>query len=487
MDISEIFENAPHLVIENIMTDSRVKMEKAIFFCIIGLVNDGHDYVKQAIDNGAICVVHSKDLDKYYEGVTYLKVDDTLGALNMFVSHFYGDVSQKMKVYGVTGTNGKTTIAWVIRYLVSRFENCGYIGTIGYMWDEMINDTFLTTPDVEVLHRMLKEIYDHGCKTVSLEVSSQGLDLRRVEAVKFDYAIFTNLTHDHLDYHGTMENYYNAKAKLFKMIGEDKKAIINIDDSYGERLLNDARCECVTYGIKNNAAYMAKNIELFNDHSCFDLVYGGNSVHIETNLVAEFNIYNLLAVLATLIEDGYKIEDLLPYLKTIPQVLGRAETIDCGQSFNVIVDYAHTPDGYEKIFEYINAITKENGRIITVFGAHGARDHKKRPMIGKIVDDNSDVIILCSEDNHWEDPYEICSEIATGITKHSWLYIEDRYDAIRQGLELANKDDTVCILGKADEQYFKIGDGKVYWMGDNNAAKEILNKMLKGDTDEEVK
>ena len=194
-----------------------------------------------------------------------------------------------------------------------------------------------------------------------------------------------------------------------------------------------------------------------------------------------------VAVLATLLEDGYRIEDLLPYLNTIPQVLGRAERIDCGQNFNVIVDYAHTPDGYEKIFEYINSIAKENGRIITVFGAHGARDHKKRPMIGKIVDDNSDVIILCSEDNHWENPYDICCEIATGISKHSWIYIEDRYDAIRQGLELANKDDTVCILGKADEQYFKIGDGKVYWMGDDNAAREILNNMRNGEENEEIK
>lgn len=481
MDISEIFENAPHLIVENIMTDSRKKSEKAIFFCIVGLVNDGHDYVQQAIDNGATCIVHSKDFDKYYEGITYLKVDDTLGALNLFASHFYGDVTKDMKVYGVTGTNGKTTIAWVLRYLVSRFNKCGYIGTIGYMWDENINDTFLTTPDVEIIHKMLKEIYDHDCHNVSIEVSSQGLDLRRVEAIKFDYAIFSNLTHDHLDYHGTMENYYNAKAKLFKLIGENKKAIINIDDSYGQRLINDAKCHVVTYGINNQADYMAKNIELFNDHSVFDLVYADKSVKIETNLVAEFNIYNLLAVLATLIEDGYQIEELIPYLNNIPQVLGRAERIDCGQNFNVIVDYAHTPDGYEKIFEYIKAIAKENGRIITVFGAHGARDHKKRPMIGKIVDDNSDVIILCSEDNHWENPYEICCEIATGISKHSWLYIEDRYDAIRQGLELANKDDTVCILGKADEQYFKIGDGKVYWMGDNNAAKEILTKMLKGE------
>lgn len=487
MKISEIFESAPELEVENIMTDSRVKTEKSIFFCIVGLINDGHKYIEQAIDNGAICVVHSKDLEKYYQGITYLKVDDTMSALNLFASHFYGDCSKKMKVYSVTGTNGKTTVAWIIRYLVSCFKPCGYIGTIGYMWDENIHDSFYTTPEVCEIHRMIKEIYDHNCRDIAIEASSQGIELRRIDSVDFDYAIFTNLTHDHLDVHGTMDNYYNAKAILFRKLTSDKTAVINVDDAYGQRLLTECSCKKVSYGIDNKCDYQASNIELFADHSSFDLTFKENVYHINTNLVAKFNIYNLLAVLATLLEDGYRIEDLLPYLNTIPQVLGRAERIDCGQNFNVIVDYAHTPDGYEKIFEYINSIAKENGRIITVFGAHGARDHKKRPMIGKIVDDNSDVIILCSEDNHWENPYDICCEIATGISKHSWIYIEDRYDAIRQGLELANKDDTVCILGKADEQYFKIGDGKVYWMGDDNAAREILNNMRNGEENEEIK
>ena len=173
-----------------------------------------------------------------------------------------------------------------------------------------------------------------------------------------------------------------------------------------------------------------------------------------------------------------KSDKLIPYLTSIPQVLGRCEQIDEGQNFNVIVDYAHTPDGYEKIYEFIHKITPENNRIITVFGAHGARDHKKRPMIGRIADENSDVMILCSEDNHWEDPKEICEQIAAGITKHSYVYIEDRYDAIRQGLELANPGDTVCVLGKADEQYFKIGDGKVFWMGDDAACRQLLKEIL---------
>lgn len=485
MIISNIFENAPDIEIKDIMTDSRVKMEDAIFFCIIGLVNDGHNFIAQAIENGAICIVHSKELDKYYEGITYLKVDDTLTALNQFVCAYYGDVTNDMIVYGVTGTNGKSTVAWIIRYLISRYKKCGYIGTMGYMWDDTINDSFLTTPDVEVLHEMLKEIYDNGCREVSIEVSSQGLDLRRIDAVKFDYVIFTNLTHDHLDYHGTMENYYLAKEKLFKIVGPEQTGIVNIDDSYAKRIIAAANCQIVTFGIDNEADYKANNIKLFKDHTEFELVCKGKTYKIYTNLVAKFNVSNLLAVLATLSEAGYDIDDLIPYLKTIPQVMGRVQIIDCGQNFNVIVDYAHTPDGYEKIYEYINSITEKGKRIITVFGAHGARDYKKRPMIGKIADDNSDVLILSAEDDHWEDPYEICKEIAGGITKNSWVYIADRYDAIRQGIELANEGDTVCILGKAAEQYFKIGDGKVYWMGDDNAAIDILNKYLKGDNNNE--
>lgn len=479
MNIKNIFKNAPDLEIKSIMTDSRKKMNDAIFFCVSGLVHDGHDFINQAISNGAICIIHSKELDNYSEGVTYIRVEDTLGALNTFTSAFYGNLSEKMTVFGVTGTNGKTTIAWIIRYLISRFKKCGYIGTIGYMYNEEIKDSFLTTPEVDVLHRMIKEIYDYGCRDLALEASSQGIDLRRVDAIDFDYAIFTNLTHDHLDYHLNMENYYNCKAKLFRSLDENRKAIINIDDAYAKRLIGETKCKVITYGIDNACNYRAINTKEYADHSEFDLVCSSGTYHIDTNLVAHFNVYNLLAVLAALIEDGYQIEALLPYLKTIPQVLGRAERIDEGQNFNVIVDYAHTPDGYEKIYDYVKKITPQGKRIISVFGAHGARDHKKRPMIGKIADENSDVIILCSEDNHFEDPQEICAQIAQGITKHSSIYIEDRYDAIRQGLELANNGDTVCVLGKADEQYFKIGDGKVFWMGDDNACKEILKDLLK--------
>ena len=267
MIISDIFENAPNVKIKDIMTDSRVKMEDAIFFCIIGLVNDGHNFITQAIENGAICIVHSRELEKYYEGITYLKVDDTLTALNQFACAYYGDVTSDMTVYGVTGTNGKSTVAWIIRYLISRYKKCGYIGTMGYMWDDTVNDTFLTTPDVEVLHQMLKEIYDHGCRDISIEVSSQGLDLRRIDAVKFDYVIFTNLTHDHLDYHGTMENYYLAKEKMFKIVGPEQTGIVNIDDSYAQRIIKAAKCKIATFGIHNEADYKANNVKLFKDHT----------------------------------------------------------------------------------------------------------------------------------------------------------------------------------------------------------------------------
>ncbi len=478
MNINKLFENAPSVEIKAIMTDSRKKMKNSIFFCIAGLVNDGHDFVDQAISNGAICVVHSKPLSNLQAGITYLQVEDTMAALNTFTAAFYGDVTKKMTVYGVTGTNGKTTISWIIRYLVSRFKKCGYIGTIGYMWNEEIHDSFLTTPEVNVIHKMIKEIYNHGCRSISIEASSQGIDLHRVDAVDFDYVIFTNLTHDHLDYHKNMDNYYNAKAQLFRRLPSDKVAIINVDDSYAERLISETPCKVVTYGIQKSAKYRATNIRQYADHTEFILEFDENQYPVYTNLVARFNVSNLLAVLAALIEDGYQIEDLLPYCRSIPQVLGRAERINEGQNFNVIVDYAHTPDGYEKIYDYVNAITKPGKRIITVFGAHGARDHTKRPIIGKIVDENSNLMYLCSEDNHWEDPKEICDEIATGISKHPYVYIEDRYEAIKQALESANEGDTVCVLGKADEQYFKIGDGKVFWMGDDNACREILKELF---------
>ena len=478
MNIAKLFENAPDLEVREIMTDSRKKATDAIFFCIRGMVNDGHDFIDQAVSNGAICVVHSRDLDNYLPDVTYLKVSDTMAALNEFASAFYDRVTEKMKVYGVTGTNGKSTTAWVLRYLVGKFTKCGYIGTIGMIIDEKLEDCPLTTPDTVFLHRVCKEMYDCGCRAVSMEVSSIGLEEHRVDSVAFDMVSFTNLTHDHLDYHGTFENYYQAKKRLFDLMSVDQKGVINIDDAYGKRLAEEVRCQPVTYAINQPADYRAIRVRLYNDHSEFVLLHEGRQYEVYTNLVAEFNIYNLLGVIAMLAEDGYPLEKIIPLLRRIPQVLGRMEMIREGQPFNVMVDYAHTPDGFEKVFKYANAITPGDKRIISVFGCAGARDTKKRPVLGRIADENCAIVVITSEDPRMEDPEAISRDIKAGITKHVSLYVEDRYNAIRQAIELANTGDTVIILGKGDEDYLDIKGKKEKWMGDQMAARDVLKKLF---------
>ncbi len=478
MNISNIFENGPDLEIDEIMTDSRKQGHNAIFFCIKGMVNDGHDFVRQAVTNGAICVVHSRELEEYQEGVTYLMVEDTMRALNEFAAIFYGSPSEKMKVYGVTGTNGKSTIAWVTRYMVNNFVKCGYVGTIGVVIDKDVYDSPLTTPDTVYLHKMFREMYDQGCRAVSMEVSSIGLEEHRVDTIDFDVVSFTNLTHDHLDYHGNFDNYYKAKKKLFTMVGSDKTAVINIDDPYGELLRRDSNARVVTYALERAADYQAVDVQLFPDHTEFSILYKGEKYPVFTNLVARFNVYNLLNVLAVLHEDGYTFEQLIPLCRTIPQVLGRMENIVEGQNFTMLIDYAHTPDGFEKVFEYARAITKPNHRIIVVFGSAGARDARKRSELGRIADENCSVIILTSEDPRHEDPAQIAEAIRSGITRSACLFIKDRYFAIRQGIELAQEGDTVMVLGKGDEDYMDVEGKKEHWMGDQNAAHEILREIM---------
>ena len=478
MNISEMFENAPDLNVETIMTDSRKKCEKGIFFCLPGMVHDGHDFADQAISNGAICIVHSKELKEYQPGITYLMVEDTMKALNEFTAAFYGNVTKDMTVFGVTGTNGKTSIAWMTRYLVHQFVKCGYIGTLGILKStEEISENPLTTPDTVLLHKSCKEMYDEGCRAVAMEVSSIGLEEHRVDSVDFNFVSYTNLTHDHLDYHGNYENYYQAKKKLFLKSNDNRVGIINIDDPYGARLFNEATVPVLSYSVNQPATYRATNVKLCADHTEFNLVHEGKRYPVYTNLIAMLNVYNLLNVIAFMHEAGYTFEQIIPLLKTMPRVLGRMETINEGQKFNVLVDYAHTPDAFEKVFEFAHAVTNKGNRIITIFGCAGARDTKKRPVMGRIADENSDVVILTTDDPRWEDPAKIAEDIRKGMSKSRVMFMKDREQAVRQAIELANPGDTVMLLGKGDEEYYYFQDGRAPCVSDRDAAIKAIHDI----------
>lgn len=480
MKLSDMFENAPELEITGIASDSRTVAAGDMYFCIEGLRFDGHSFISQAIEKGAVCIVHSKDIDEMEDGIAYIKVNDVNATLNVIASKFYGYPSKAMKIFGITGTNGKSSIASIIADTYSHFEPCGYIGTISISYGDVKQLPSLTTPDPIMIHATMKKMVDAGMKACALEVSSHGLELGRVQSVDFDVAIFTNLTYDHLDFHGTIDNYFASKQKLFLQLKESGVAVLNIDDPYYEKLKAVCKARVVTYGISNDADYRGDHIHIGTDGSVFTLYHHDEVYQVETNLVALYNIYNLLAAIAAMCESGIALSDLIPYISHLHQIEGRMERIDEGQPFTVIVDFAHTPDGLEKVFEYAAAITDPTRSIISVFGSAGKRDTKKRKVFGEIADKYCDLIILTEDDPRDENARDIANEIKSGIQHTKNIYIENRYDAIRQAIESANVKDTVLILGKGDELFMYREDGREAWLGDHNAARHCIRKYYLG-------
>ena len=486
MKLSQLFEGAPDLEIRDLMSDSRLTCENGLFFCVKGLSFDGHRYIAEAKKHGAVAVVYSDDLPEFDSDLVYIRVNNVLDVLNQVAEKFYGYPSRKMSVLGVTGTNGKSTISMIERYLISQFMPCGYIGTIGIYYGDQVEEEHLTTPDVVELNQVLNRMMNAGMEAVTLEVSSQGLDRNRVNSVHFACATFTNLTQDHFDYHLNFENYFAAKMKLFTMIDSDTPAVINMDDSYGPRFYEGTTGRPVSYAVNAQADYMAKKVKLYPDSTTFTLVHDGKEYPVVSNLAAMFDVYNLVAALASIHETfGFALEDLIPYCRTIPQVSGRVEQIKEGQPFHVIVDYAHTPDGIQKFLEFCRSVTPKENRLIAVFGSAGGRDAAKRSEMGKIASKYCDVIIFTSEDPRFEDPEAIAKQLASGVTNDcTTMTIVDRYEAIRQGIDLASDNDTVVILGKGDETYMSIRGVQEEWMGDNNAVIDIIHKYFMNEEDE---
>ncbi len=477
--LHELFAGAPQIGIEHLSQDSRDMKEHGMFFCVKGLHYDGHQYIQNAIDKGAVCIVHSDEIETKVPGIVYITVPDVLDALNIVADKYYDHVSSKMKVLGVTGTNGKSTVSYITYQLLNRLQlNCGYIGTISIEYNDVKIPSPYTTPEAIYLHRTLHDMYEQGVQAVSMEVSSNGLDLKRTNAVVFDVGVFTNLTHEHLDFHGTMEGYLEAKKKLFYALPPEAIAILNKDGSYYEEFAGACKCPIVTYSLFQDADLRADNIMMEPDSTTFVLYYKDNKFVVQTNLLATFNVSNLLASIASVMALGYPLETILEHVNDLGQVSGRIERIEEGQNFQVIVDYAHTPDGFYKIYEYAKAITPPTSKIITVFGSAGQRDTKKRPILGKISDEYCDIIILTEEDPRNESTRQIADEIRSGISSKRTVFIESREAAIQQAIALADKDDTVLILGKGDEDFLARDYGDEDYAGDHIVAKEALRELM---------
>lgn len=480
MRLSKLFKNAPTTNVTGLCFDSRKVKPGNVYFAMPGLVHDGHEFIDDAIDKGAICVVYSQELDHKRPGAIYVKVNDVNEAMNQCARLYYQKPSDKMMMYGITGTNGKSTIANIIRTILNTKEPCGYIGTIAISYGDITLSPDLTTPDALFLQEKLSDMVRAGMKACALEVSSHGLAQGRVNGIKFDVAIFTNFTYDHLDFHGTMEKYFAAKSILFKdRVKTEGVSILNADDAKFQDLKDLSKARVITYGIDNEADYRAIDIQMDSHATHFNLIYQGKSYSVMTNLVAKYNIYNLLAAIAALHETGMKLDDIIKAAVHIPQVAGRLEQIDEGQPFNVIVDFAHTPDGMEKMMQYGRSITKDDGSLIAVFGSAGKRDVAKRKVFGELADKYCDYVILTEDDPRDEDPKEIADEIKSGMSATTNVFVEDRYEAIRQAVETANPNDTILILGKGDEPFIYRENGRAPYIGDNVAVKECIHERFK--------
>ena len=479
MRLSKLFKNAPTVNITGLSFDSRTVRPGNIFFCLPGLTNDGHDFIDSAIKNGAVCIVHSKELLNMAPGAVYIRVEDVNDAMNKVARIFYARPSDKMKMYGVTGTNGKSTITNIIRDIINDKTPCGYIGTIAIKYGDIELQPNLTTPDALFLQSKLADMVRCGMKACALEVSSHGLAQHRVDGISFDCAIFTNLTYDHLDFHGTMENYFEAKTLLFKnLVKEDGVSVINKDDEKYGALKDCSKARVISYAINSEADYRAINIKMSSQGTQFDLVYSGHMYSVKTNLVGNFNVYNLLAAIAALNETGYDLEKIIEKCAHIAQVEGRMERIDCGQPYNVIVDFAHTPDGMEKMMQFGRSVTMPGHRLIAVFGSAGKRDVHKRKVFGELADKYCDYIIVTEDDPRDEDPKEIAEQIKSGIQNTPHVFVQDRYEAIHQAISSAQEGDTVLLLGKGDESFIYRENGRAPWVGDNVAAKECIQASL---------
>lgn len=478
MRLSKIFKNAPTTNVTGLCFDSRKVKPGDMYFCLPGLTYDGHDFIDQAVDKGALVIVHSRDLMVKRPGAIYIRVQDVNSAMNQAARLFYQKPSDKMCMYGITGTNGKSTVANIIKYFLNEDSPCGYIGTIAIEYGDVKLAPDLTTPDALFLQQKLQDMVVAGMKNCALEVSSHGLSQGRVDGINFDVAVFTNFTYDHLDFHGTMENYFDAKTILFKdRVKADGVCILNADDPRFKDLKALSRARVVTYGIHEEADYRAIDIEMTSSSTHFNLVHNGKVHPVMTNLVAEYNIYNLLAAIAAVHETGMKFDKILPMCTTIPQVQGRLEQIDLGQDFHVIVDFAHTPDGMEKMFEFGRSITAEGGDLIAVFGSAGKRDVAKRKVFGELADKYCDLVILTEDDPRDEDPRQIANEIRSGMSNVKNIFIPERYEAIHQAIASASKGDTILLLGKGDEPFLYRENGRAPYVGDNVAAREIIRSM----------
>lgn len=460
--------------ISSLIFDSRKIEKEALFFAVKGTQSDGHQYIGQCIDDGAIAIICQELPKKLQDNICYIQVEDSSKALGEISSLYYDNPSSNLKLIGVTGTNGKTTIATLLYNL---FEDLGYktglLSTVeNYIHKSVIKATH-TTPDAVQINKLMSEMVDEGCEYCFMEVSSHAIAQNRIAGLEFDGAIFTNITHDHLDYHQTFKEYINAKKLFFDNLPKSAFALTNFDDKNGMVMLQNTKAKVRTYAVNTMADYKSRTLENHFDGTLIQV----NQHEIWTSLIGDFNVYNLTAIIGSAVELGQDINDILSAVSLLQSVNGRFETIKSDSGITAIVDYAHTPDALQNVLNTINKLKIEGQELITVVGSGGDRDKTKRPEMAKIACRNSTKVILTSDNPRSENPEDILNDMEAGldpVDKKIMLRISDRKQAINTACMLAKDNDIILVAGKGHETYQDINGVKHHF-----DDKEILRDQLK--------
>lgn len=486
MILSEILHSVPVLEtfgnlnreVSSVAFDSRKVKEDSLYIAVRGLYKDGHDYIEDAIKNGAKTIVGETLPENLASDITYIKVKKSSLALETLAANFYGNPSKKLSLVGVTGTNGKTSVSTLLYDL---FNNLGYpsalISTVEYKVADEVFPATHTTPDIIRINELLALAVEKGCQYAFMEVSSHGVHQRRIGGLQFKVAGFTNITHDHLDYHETFKEYLNVKKSFFDDLNQDAIAITNIDDKNGEVMLQNTKAKKKTYAVKSFADYQGKLLEV--DLNGMLLTF--NNKEFWTTLTGKFNIYNLLLVYAIASELGFNSDEILLAISQLKRVPGRFETLKSDGGIFFVVDYAHTPDALENIIDSINAIRTKNERLITVFGCGGDRDAEKRPIMGKIASAKSTLAIITSDNPRTENPDDIIKQIEAGVESQNYskyISVPNRKEAIKMAIKFAEPKDIILVAGKGHETYQEI-EGVKHHFDDKEVIVELYKAMDK--------
>ncbi|WP_130735374.1 UDP-N-acetylmuramoyl-L-alanyl-D-glutamate--2,6-diaminopimelate ligase [Flavobacterium sp. J27] len=474
----EAVKGATDVVVNKIEFDSRKIELNDVFVAIRGAVSDGHNFIDKALSQGASVVICEDFPEVIVNGVTYIKVANSNEALAFIAANYFENPAAKIKLVGVTGTNGKTTIASLLYQL---FKNAGYkvglLSTVKILVDEIVHKATHTTPDSLTINYYLNEMVETGCEFCFMEVSSHGIHQKRTEGLQFKGGIFSNLSHDHLDYHKTFAEYRDVKKKFFDGLPKTAFAISNIDDKNGTIMFQNTKAKKVTYALKSYADYKAQILE----NQFTGLLLKINNNEVWTKLIGSFNAYNLLAIYATAVELGMEEQEALRLLSDLESVSGRFQYIVSDSKITAIVDYAHTPDALENVLRTIEDIRTKNEQLITVIGCGGDRDKTKRPIMAQIASELSTKAIFTSDNPRTENPAVIIEEMEKGVEPQNFkktLSILDRKQAIKTACQLAMANDIILIAGKGHETYQEI-NGVRHDFDDLKIVKELLEQLGK--------